>query len=73
MAENIIKASEEYAGSDLQVEPKTRRPRRVTTLKLQWLAEQVRKSARIKAEVEAGTYHVDSRRVARAILNRIED
>jgi anti-sigma28 factor (negative regulator of flagellin synthesis) len=40
-----------------------------TLLKLGWLAERLRKAERIKAQVEAGTYHVDSADVAKAILN----
>lgn len=61
-------------GMDIAPEAKpARRPRRVTTLKLQWVAEQVRKANRIKEEVANGTYKVNSLAVARAILNRIED
>ena len=44
------------------------RPRGVTMLKLQWLAERVRKIERIKKQVEAGTYSVDSREVAKRVL-----
>lgn len=50
------------------------RERSMTTLKLQWVAERVRKCRRIKEAVKNGTYHVDSREVAKAILNiRDED
>ena len=40
-----------------------------TTLKLQWLAERVRKCDRIKRQISAGAYYVDSTDVARAILS----
>ena len=45
------------------------RPRSMTTLKLQWLAERVRKCKRIKEALENGTYSVSSEEVAKAILN----
>ena len=48
--------------------PRTARPRGVTMLKLQWLAERVRKVERIKKQVEAGTYSADSREVAKRVL-----
>jgi len=40
-----------------------------TLLKLEWLGERLRRAERIKAELEAGTYKVDSEAVARKILN----
>ena len=40
-----------------------------TMLKLQWLAERVRRCERIKSEIAEGSYRVDSRDVARALLN----
>ena len=43
--------------------------RKPTLLHLQWLAERVRKVERIRKELEAGTYHVDSRDIAKALLN----
>lgn len=51
---------------------KTRRPRSMTVVKLQWVAERVRKIERIKAELQAGSYHVENRAVAKALLG-IED
>ena len=44
------------------------RPRSMTMLKLEWVAERVRKLERIRKQVEAGTYHVDSTLVAKALL-----
>jgi anti-sigma28 factor (negative regulator of flagellin synthesis) len=45
-----------------------RRKRSVTTLKLDWLAERIRKCKRIKEAVEDGSYNVDSHDVAKAII-----
>ena len=44
------------------------RKRNPTLLKMQWLAERVRKCERIRKQVEAGTYEVDSNNVAKALL-----
>ncbi len=56
--------------SDLRPEatPEKRRPRAMTTLKLQWLAERLRKAEGIKQAIANGSYAVDSRLVARAVL-----
>jgi len=45
------------------------RPRKGTLLKMQWLAERLRKCERIRGEIKAGTYHVDSKKIARKMLN----
>lgn len=45
------------------------RKRSLTSITLQWVAEKIRKTTRIKEELERGTYQVDSSKVARAILN----
>lgn len=50
-------------------EVRTGRPRKATLLKLQWLSERLRRCERIKRELQAGTYHVDSQEVAKSILN----
>lgn len=53
---------------------RTPRKRSMTTLKLQWIAERVRKCRSIQEAVANGTYHVDSREVAKAVLGvRPED
>ena len=52
---------------------KGRRPRSMTTLKLQWLAERARKCRRIKEQVEQGTYQADSRAVAKSLFGIYED
>lgn len=49
------------------------RPRQVTTLKLQWLAERIRKVEAIKKAVQDGTYHVDSKTVALAVLGLLPE
>lgn len=57
--------------SEVVSEPKQRtaaRPRGLTMLKLQWLAERVRKVERIKKQIEEGTYSADSREVAKRVL-----
>lgn len=46
----------------------SKRPRSNTMLKLDWLAERVRKVESIKAQVAAGEYRTDSRDVAKALL-----
>ncbi len=52
---------------------RSKRPRSATMIKLQWLAEQVRKTLRIKEQIEEGSYHVDSQSLAKALLNKIEE
>ena len=42
-------------------------------LKLDWLAERVRKVESIKAQVAAGEYRTDSRDVAKALLGMNPD
>jgi len=62
------KRSEE-AKKILEQQPEVKGPRRSPTLlKMQWLAERVRKCERIRKQVEAGTYKTDSETVAKAML-----
>ena len=52
---------------------RTKRPRSATMIKIQWFAEQVRKTLRIKDQIESGSYRVDSTSIAKALLNRTEE
>ena len=61
---------------DQQVETQvkqSRRPRCMTTVKLQWLAERARKCRQIQEQIQNGTYKVESRDVAKAVLGIYED
>jgi anti-sigma28 factor (negative regulator of flagellin synthesis) len=49
--------------------PKQERKRGLTSVALQWLAEKMRRTERIKEELQRGTYQVDSSKIAEAILN----
>jgi anti-sigma28 factor (negative regulator of flagellin synthesis) len=50
-------------------QPKQGRKRGLTSLALQWLADKMRRTERIKEELQRGTYQVDSNKIAEAILN----
>jgi anti-sigma28 factor (negative regulator of flagellin synthesis) len=49
--------------------PKEGRRRGLTSVALQWIADKMRRTERIKEELQRGTYQVDSNKVAQAILN----
>lgn len=71
MSNSENKNFQEIAGninSNVGGEPKQRRRRSPTLLKMQWLAERVRKSERIRKQVQDGTYKAESSDVARALL-----
>lgn len=71
---NIEKISEliDFETREVQQDSTPKRPRAMTTLKLQWLAERVRKTDKIKKAIAEGNYHPDSKLVAKSILG-IED
>ena len=54
---------------EVQSIDRTRPRRNPTMLKLQWIAERVRRCERIKKQIHDGSYGVSSRAVARALLN----
>lgn len=54
--------------SESENSPKPRR-RSLTSVTLQWFAERLRRSERIKAAIDAGTYSVDSAKVAASLVN----
>jgi anti-sigma28 factor (negative regulator of flagellin synthesis) len=49
--------------------PKEGRRRGLTSVALQWIADKLRRTERIKEELQRGTYQVDSNKIAQAILN----
>lgn len=49
--------------------PRQPRRRSLTHLTLDWLTERVRRASEIKAEIESGTYKVQSDRIAAALVN----
>ena len=68
--EQIINSGNgDATGSATGLEQHRTKRRSPTLLKLQWLAERLRKVERIKRQVAEGTYHADSHDIAKAILN----
>jgi anti-sigma28 factor (negative regulator of flagellin synthesis) len=63
-----IRSGEVLNGNSRQEKRPKRRPRSMTTLKLQWVAERVRKARHIKKLIESGQYNVDTREVAKALI-----
>jgi anti-sigma28 factor (negative regulator of flagellin synthesis) len=49
--------------------PEKPRKRSLTSVTLQWLAERMRRSERIKTAINEGTYQIDSAKVAASIVN----
>jgi anti-sigma28 factor (negative regulator of flagellin synthesis) len=49
-------------------EQKPPRRKGITSLTLQWIAEKLRRTTKIKEELSNGTYQVDSSKVAKAIV-----
>jgi len=49
------------------------RKRSLTSLSLQWIAERIRKTERIKAEIAAGKYSVSSSDVAESLVSDPSD
>ena len=49
--------------------PEKPRKRSLTSVTLQWLAERMRRSERIKTEISDGTYQIDSAKIAASIVN----
>ncbi len=71
MTNSDKKDFQEVAGNinaNVSGERKQGRRRSPTLLKMQWLAERVRKSERIRKQVQEGTYKAESSDVARALL-----
>ena len=44
--------------------------RSLTSITLGWIAERVRRAERIKAQVDSGSYQVDTAKVAASIVNK---
>ena len=68
LVESIMEGDPEIS-STLPNTENVGRPRSNTLLKLQWLSDRMRKTTRIYEQVREGTYQVDSRDVAKAMLN----
>ena len=71
MSQTVRKKLEELNANQLAGEEERKgRRRSPTLLKMQWLAERVRKAERIRKQVQNGTYHADSKEVAKSLLGK---
>ncbi len=71
MSQSVRKRIEDFnANQPAAEEEKKGRRRSPTLLKMQWLAERVRNAETIRKQVQKGTYNVDSKEVARALLGK---
>jgi|LakMenEpi03Aug12_release.lakeMendotaPanAssembly.Ray.scaffolds.fasta_scaffold4469915_1 hypothetical protein len=59
--------------SEHDPKPLAPRKRSLTALTLDWLAERLRRSERIKGELASGTYAVDSKKIAASLINSPRD
>ena len=64
----VIPGNLEKSEEEIDKEMK-KRPRSATLLNMKWLAERLRKARLIKRNLENGEYKVDSKKLAKAILN----
>ncbi len=48
---------------------KPHRRKGLTSITLHWIAEKLRRTERIKAELAKGTYQIDSAKVAQALMD----
>lgn len=64
----LSKDNSESVVAHIPVKPRQRRPRSLTTMKLEWVAERAVKVAQIKRAVDEGEYGVPSKELARALL-----
>ena len=64
----VIPGNLEKSEEEIDKEMK-KRPRSATLLNMKWLAERLRKARLIKRNLENGVYKVDSKKLAKAILN----
>jgi anti-sigma28 factor (negative regulator of flagellin synthesis) len=72
LIESIINSDPEFSQAIANQEKNNsteKRQRSSTLLKLQWLSERMRKAERIYRQVREGTYHADSKEVAKSMLN----
>jgi anti-sigma28 factor (negative regulator of flagellin synthesis) len=64
----VSKEKSDPAIPHIPVKPRQRRPRSLTTMKLEWVAERAVKVAQIKRAVDEGEYGVPVKELAKALL-----